>query len=141
MRIRTMAVGCLALSAVLVAAACADDDEADSSADEAGAKTAEVIATDFAFHPAQISAEPGQAISITLKNEDGVEHSFTIDGLGVNAEAEGGDEATVQLTAPDKSVEFYCRYHPAQMRGSINVGGSGGVAPTGSGDGGGNYRY
>ena len=145
MRKLTMALWCLVLGAALLAAACGDDDEEDTSGGgptaESGAQTVEVVATDFAFAPAEISAEPGQAVSITLKNDGTVEHSFTIDDLGVDTEAEGGEEATTELTAPDESVEFYCRYHPSQMRGTVKVGASGAAAPTEDDDGGGYIGY
>lgn len=144
MRKLTMALGCLVLGAAFVAAACGDDEEDTSGGQptaESGAQAIEVVATDFAFEPTEISAEPGQAINITLKNEGAAEHSFTIDDLDVDTEAGGGEEATTELTAPGESVEFYCRYHPTLMRGMIKVGASGAAAPTEDSDGGGYIGY
>jgi plastocyanin len=133
MRKLTVAIGLLMLPSVLLAACGDDDDEDTSGGGEAtadpSAQTVEVVAANFAFEPAEISAEPGQAISIDFTNNDSAEHSFTIDDLDVDIESEGGEEATAEFTAPDESVEFFCRYHPTQMRGMIEVSGDAGAAP------------
>lgn len=91
----------------------------------------EVVAANFAFDPTSISADPGDVINVILVNEDDVEHSFTIDDV-VDVEAHGGEDASGSFTAPDSTVEFYCRYHPDQMRGEVTIGGSSG-ADTGGG--------
>jgi plastocyanin len=147
MRKLATAAGLLLLS-TLVLAACGDDDDEDTSGGteptaESGAQTVEIVATDFAFEPTEVSAEPGQAVTVTLKNDGAVEHSFTIDDLDVEAEAEGGEEATAEFTAPAESVEFHCRYHPAQMRGTVTVAddAGGAAAPTQDSSDSGGYGY
>jgi hypothetical protein len=68
MRKLATSAGLLLLSAALVTAACGDDDDEDTSGGaeptaESGAQTVEIVATDFAFEPTEISAEPGQGRS------------------------------------------------------------------------------
>ena len=122
----------LALAFVaLVGAACGSEDTGSTAPEDGGAATqVEITAADFAFSPTSISADAGQEIEVTLINDDDTEHSFTIDNV-VDFEAAGGEEASDSFTAPDATVEFYCRYHP-DMRGEVSIGGSAG-ADTGGG--------
>ena len=78
-----------------------------------------MTAADIAFDPTELTVAAGE--TITLRNEDDVEHSFTIDDPEVDVEAEGGEEASV--TAPDEAgtYDFHCRYHPDQMTGTLTV--------------------
>lgn len=113
----------LALSFVAVAlllGSCGGDSPEDTGAGES--REVEVTAADFSFDTESISAEAGESIDIRLVNSDDAEHSFTIDDI-VDVEAEGGEEATGSFTAPDETAEFYCRYHPDEMRGELTVGG------------------
>jgi plastocyanin len=110
----------IAMTVALVAAltaACGDDD--DDAGDEGGSGGVTVTASNFAFDPSELTAAAGE--TITLRNQDDVEHSFTIDDPEVDAEAEGGEEANA--TAPDSAgtYDFYCRYHPDQMTGTLTV--------------------
>ena len=121
-------------AAVLVVvglAACGDDDDSaggdtgneatgsGATESEATDSSATITAANVAFDPTELSVAGGE--TITLRNEDDVEHSFTIDDPEVDAEAEGGEEATV--AAPDEpgTYDFYCRYHPDQMTGTLTV--------------------
>ena len=107
-------------------AACGDDDDSESG--DTGSEVTESEATDsgttitaanIAFDPSELSVAAGE--TITLRNEDDVEHSFTIDDPEIDAEAEGGEEATAE--APDEPgiYDFHCRYHPDQMTGTLTV--------------------
>jgi plastocyanin len=128
---RSVRVAALALLGALFLAACGDDNGGSSSnggsgdgGSDSGGQTVEVTAADFAFDPTTIEAEAGEEITVNLTNGDDTEHSFTIDDPAVETEAAGGESAEVTFTAPDSSVEFYCEYHPEQMRGEVTVGGS-----------------
>jgi plastocyanin len=140
-------VAALAFVAALIFAACGDDDGDSASnggngGSGSGGQTVEITAADFAFDPTTIDAEAGEEITVTLTNEDDTEHSFTIDDPEVETEAEGGESGEVTFTAPDSSVEFYCRYHPDQMTGEVSVGGSAaGSSSNRSGDSGGSGAY
>jgi plastocyanin len=107
-----------------VALACGDDDESEggnpSPADADEGRSVEVTAQDFEFSPQTISAAGGETLTLTLTNDGSSEHSFTIDAA-VDVEAEGGEEASDSFTVPDGGADFYCRYHPEQMTGSITL--------------------
>jgi plastocyanin len=133
----------LVTAAVLVGACGGDDDDSGSGngGDGGGeAQSVELTAANFTFDPTTIEAAPGQEIQVTLVNDDSAEHSFTVEDLDVEVEAEGGESADVSFTAPDSgSVEFHCEYHPDQMKGEITVDGS--AADSGASDSGGRGAY
>jgi plastocyanin len=78
-----------------------------------------IVAANIAFDPTELSVAAGE--TITLRNEDDVEHSFTIDDPELDAEAEGGEEATVAAPEEPGTYDFHCRYHPDQMKGTLTV--------------------
>ena len=125
----------IALTAVtlLVLAACGDDDD---DAESTGGDAVDVVAKDFVFDPERIEAQPGETLSVHFVNEDDVEHSFTVESLDADVEAEGGEEGDVDVDIPEDggSIEFICRYHPDQMTGTIEAGGDGAGAGTGDDD-------
>jgi plastocyanin len=138
------AVAALALFAV----ACGDDDDDDTSGDDTGgeattapadgggggeAQTIAIEATDFAFDVTEIEAAPGDEITITLTNSGDAEHTVTIDDPAFEVEAGGGEEAEGSFTAPDATVEFYCRYHPSQMTGTVTISGDASTRDQGGG--------
>jgi plastocyanin len=136
MRRRLVALFAVAL---IGAAACgesaeSDDPEPPPRGDDGAAATT-VRATDFAFDPTLIEADPGEEVAVTLVNAGNVAHSFTADDVGVDVEAESGDEADASFTAPDEdaSIQFVCRFHPSQMTGEIVVGDGGGGSSGGGG--------
>lgn len=130
-RILVMPVLALALAGV---AACGDDDSGDddpaettapagtaTDAPSEGAITVQAI--DFAFDKASISGEAGSTVEIDFSNEGLATHTFTVDELEVDLVLSAGESGTVQFTFPDESFEFYCRFHPTQMRGTLEPGG------------------
>ena len=132
----------LVTAAVLVGACGGDDDDSGSGngGDGGDAQSVELTAANFTFDPTTIEAAPGQEIQVTLVNDDSAEHSFTVEDLDVEVEAEGGESTDVSFTAPDSgSVEFHCEYHPDQMKGEITVDGS--AADSGASDSGGRGAY
>ena len=130
----------LALAFGLVAlllGACGDEsDPSPDSADPGSDQRLDVTAADFSFDPTSISAEPGASVEVTFSNSGEVQHSFTIDDV-VEVEADGGEEASTTFTAPEETVEFYCKYHPEQMRGELRVDGSSSQSDDGGDTGGG----
>jgi plastocyanin len=110
-----------AMVLVLGLAACGDDDDAENGGtdNERAGAGATIVAADIAFDPTELSVAAGE--TITLRNEDDVEHSFTIDDPEVDAEAEGGEEATVEAPEEPGTYAFHCRYHPEQMTGTLTV--------------------
>jgi plastocyanin len=121
----------VAMILVVGLAACGDDDDSGSEAtqseatqreateSEATGSGATITAANRAFDPSELSVAAGE--TITLRNEDDVEHSFTIDDPEIDAEAEGGEEATVEAPDEPGTYDFHCRYHPEQMTGTLTV--------------------
>jgi plastocyanin len=115
------------LTALIVAAllvgACGEDDGGGSGS--GSGDSVELVAQDFSFDPTTLDLPAGEEVTVTLMNEGEAEHSFTVDDLDVETEAEGGESAEVSFTAPEEgAVEFHCKYHPDQMTGEISVDGS-----------------
>ncbi len=130
-RILVMPVLALALAGV---AACGDDDSDDDDPAETtapagtateppsqGATTVQAI--DFAFDKASISGEAGSTVEIDFSNEGLATHTFTVEELEVDLVLSAGESGTLQFTFPDESFEFFCRFHPTQMRGTLEPGG------------------
>jgi plastocyanin len=68
----------------------------------------------------QLSSGTGYRVEVT--NDDSVEHNFTFEQASANTDVEGGENATVTFTAPAAgSYEFFCKYHPQAMRGTVTV--------------------
>jgi plastocyanin len=100
-------------------------DQPTGSSEAGGAATAsgELTAKDIAFSPTELSFKGGGQISFGFKNEDSVEHNFTLEGVdGADKDVEGGEDVTVSFTAPAPgSYKFHCEYHPAKMTGTLTV--------------------
>lgn len=77
----------------------------------------------FYFDPTFVEVEPRAAVSLALRNESDVEHTFTVDALDVDEVVGPGEEATVEVVLRDNDpveVEYVCRFHAAQgMRGAF----------------------
>jgi plastocyanin len=105
----------------------------------------EVEMDDFYFEPTVLEGQPGQKVTLELKNEGGTEHSFTIDSENVDQELGPGEEAEVDVTIPKSGVvSFYCKFHKSSgMAGALAVtgqsGGSGGMTTDTDTSGGGGY--
>lgn len=99
-----------------------------------GGKT-KVELDDFYFEPTVLEGKPGEKVTLELKNEGQVEHSFTIDSQNIDKDLEPGDEGEVTVAIPKSGVvSFYCKYHKSSgMAGGLAVkGGSGGMTDTGT---------
>lgn len=52
---------------------------------------------------------------MSLKNDGKTQHTFTIDGLGIDQTLNPGQKATVMVTLPASgATNFYCRFHGPQ---------------------------
>jgi plastocyanin len=79
-------------------------------------ETTDVLAVDNDFEPICVIASAGTELSVT--NEGGSPHTFTIPDTNVDEVLEPGDETTV--TVPDTletnaESEFQCRFHPSMV--------------------------
>lgn len=119
---RLSKISLLLLALALVLGACAEEDE-DTAAQES---TNTVEAFDFYFEPTSLQLEPGARATITLQNNGGVAHSFTVPDLDLEIEAQSGDSVDGTFTVPDRpgTLDFYCKFHPDEMTGTIAIGGA-----------------
>ncbi len=108
---------------VLLLSGCVFNDDED---DDGGTVTqVDVTATDFAFDPTTILLDVGTTAEVAFTNNGSVLHSFTVPDFEVEVEAEGGEDQTLTFAVTEEpgSYEFFCKYHPNEMTGTISVGG------------------
>ncbi len=115
-------VSILFVACSFVMGACGEDAE-DTDAQES-ANTVEAF--DFYFEPTSLQLEPGAEATITLQNGGGVAHSFTVPDLDLEIEAQSGDSVDGTFGVPDEpgTLDFYCKFHPDEMVGTISIGGA-----------------
>ena len=117
---RRILCGCFALLALF--AACGDPEDNDTAATQA----LEVEVFDYYFEETQLLFDLGARVEIDLVNSGDNTHSFTADDLDIDVEVASGESTEVRFTVPDQPgiFDFYCKYHPDDMNGTISVGGS-----------------
>ena len=105
------------------------------SSTTSGAMTVNLTALDYRFDPPTVSVQPGEKVTMVVKNGGSVEHNFSVDAANVKKDVEKGATQTVTFTAPSSSVEFYCKYHRDSngMKGTLTVAGSAPASTTGGG--------
>jgi plastocyanin len=88
-----------------------------------GETSIEVEQDDFYFGPTVLTGAAGQDLTIELKNEGSVAHTFTIDSLNVDVEVQPDESKDVSVTFPKSGfTEFYCRFHRTSgMAGELTV--------------------
>jgi plastocyanin len=128
----------LVAAAVPLAAGCGGGDgEGDGGG--GGAQTVQVSATDFAFDPAELSAEAGE-VTFELTNDGQAPHALEIEGGGVEEKSDtvdAGASTTLTVDLEDGNYEIYCPvgdHADRGMVGTLTVGGGGAGAGTNEGD-------
>jgi plastocyanin len=136
-----MVVGVLAGVLALVAAGCGGNDDnggggsaaATTAAPEttaAPASTAaggggdeiQLTASGTAWDTTSLEMTSGAEVKVEVTNKDSIEHNFTFAEASANQDVEGGEDATVTLTAPAAGTyPFFCKYHPSAMKGTVTV--------------------
>lgn len=90
-----------------------------------GAEAQEIVASDFAFSPAEFTVTAGEPVNLTLVNRGAVPHDLVIGELDVEVEAGVGQRSTVGFVPSEPgSYPFVCTYpgHAgAGMRGTLMV--------------------
>lgn len=114
----------LVAAIVLIAAPACGEEGGDTGSDVS--QTVEVEAFDFYFEPTALAVELNADVTVEFTNNGGVTHSFTVPDLDLEVEAGNGEDASVEFTVPNQagSYDFFCRYHPDDMAGTISIGGS-----------------
>lgn len=87
------------------------------------AKETEVELDDYYFEPTVIQGKAGKKVTLELKNEGKVEHSFVIDAQNIDETIQPGEDAKVTVTIPASgAVSFYCKFHKSEgMAGALVV--------------------
>jgi len=145
MNTRSIVRGAFALALVLAAAACGTDapdapGAAGASGGASGAAPAaaeaasapsgqlsagdsvEFLATEFAFDPSEVMAEPG-AYTGTLVNNGTIEHDITFEN-GATVVAAVGETVEFEFEVPEEGVSYWCSipgHKDAGMVGVINT--------------------
>ncbi len=121
---RGVRVGRLASALVAVlalgAAACGRAaPTAEDCVDLTAGSTAHVEIADFRYLPGCFTMRGAQGL--TVANDDGADHTFTLRGTGVDLEVAGSGSAEIGPLAAEADLGTYdliCRYHP-DMRGTV----------------------
>jgi plastocyanin len=73
----------------------------------------EMKVDNFFFEDTFIKAKKGETVTVTITNEGGVQHTFTIDKQDIDETLDPGDSATIDVDVPanGKPVAGYCRFH------------------------------
>ena len=107
---------------------------------------AEMEVDDFYFKKTFIKAPKGSTVSVTVKNDGSVQHTFTIDKQNIDETIDPGRSITVDVAIPanGKPVAGYCRFHKSSGMQFAFFSKAGGKAKTTGGDSGGSrggYGY
>ena len=105
---------------LLVASACGgDDDEGGATGGGAtGGTEADLVTSGTAFDPTTVPVAAG-GDAITIVNEDGISHTFTLDDGSVDEPLAGGATVTVDVDISE-DAPFHCEIHPS-MTGTLTL--------------------
>jgi plastocyanin len=132
MHARRWAAVCVAvLGVALLAAGCggssgdsggSSDTTAAAAGGAGGGDKVSLVAKDIAWNQTQLNLPAGKQVTVTVDNQDTVEHNFTFKDANADKDADGGQSVEVSFTAPAAgSYEFHCKYHPGTMKGTVTV--------------------
>ncbi|MBY0121542.1 cupredoxin domain-containing protein [Bacillus sp. S/N-304-OC-R1] len=72
----------------------------------------EVELNDNYFNPKAITIPNGTTTTLILKNKGRIEHTFTVEKLGIDTEVQPGKEKKITVTPKQPGTyELICRYH------------------------------
>ena len=82
----------------------------------------QLTASGTAWDKTSLDMTSGAEVRVEVTNQDSIEHNFTFAEANAGQDVEGGEDAAVSFTAPAAgSYEFFCKYHPSAMRGTVTV--------------------
>lgn len=111
-----------AIAAIALLGACGEPED-DASGDVSHEVSLE--AYDFYFEPTEFSFDLGERVTIDYINNGEATHSFTAPDLDIDIEADSAETTEFKFSVPDQPgiFDFYCKYHPDEMKGTISLGG------------------
>jgi plastocyanin len=87
-----------------------------------GGTEIQLVASNFKFDKTSLDMQSGSQVKVEIRNQGQAEHNFTFTEAGANQDVEAGEDATANFTAPAAgSYQFFCKYHPSQMKGTVTV--------------------
>ncbi len=117
--------------AALVLAGCGSED-GDNGGDSSGGQSVELVATEFAFDPADVSVDEAGETTFTVSNDGEFPHALEIEGNGIEEETETidpGGSGSVTVDLEPGEYELYCPigdHRDRGMEGTLVVGGAAG---------------
>ncbi len=124
------------LPVLLLVAACGSADDDDGGADAGGGQTVDLVATDFAFDPADVTVENAGETTFTVSNEGEFPHALEVEGNGIEEETDElgpGESGSLTVELEPGEYVVYCPvgdHRDRGMEGTLVVGGG---AAAGSG--------
>ena len=87
----------------------------------------EVVAAEFAFDPIELRLNPGDEVTLRIRNEGVIVHNIEIPEYGVFVEAAPGESTDVTFTVPEgaPATSFFCNipgHREAGMEGAVTSG-------------------
>jgi plastocyanin len=110
--------------AALLLAGCGSDDGDDEGGESSGGQTVEVVATEFAFDPADVSVDEAGETTFTVSNEGEFPHALEIEGNGIEEETEElgpGESGSVTVDLEPGEYELYCPVGDHRERGMVGT--------------------
>lgn len=106
---------------VLTAGACGGDDAGGGATGggATGGGEADLLTSGTAFNPTTVTVSAG-GDSITITNEDGFDHTFTLEDESADETLPAGETVTVDVSI-EEDTGFVCTIHPS-MTGTLTVG-------------------
>ena len=96
--------------------------ETTAAAGGGGDNELKLVASGFKFDKTSLELTSGSSYTVEVTNEDSAEHNFTFEAANAEQDVEANEDATVTFTAPAAGdYEFFCKYHPAAMKGTVTV--------------------
>jgi len=92
--------------------------------DVTGMSSLEIEADNFYFEPTVLKGSAGQKLTVTIKNDTGTEHNFSVDAQSLDKDLDGNKAQTINVTLPASgTISFFCKYHRGQgMAGGLQSG-------------------
>jgi plastocyanin len=127
---RVVVVAALAGVLILAAGGCGGDGGGGGGASATtaapsgggGGEELKLTAKDIKWDTTTLDLKSGTSYTVEVKNDDSVEHNFTFKEASAEQDVEGSEDVKVTFTAPAAgSYEFFCKYHPQGMRGTVTV--------------------
>jgi len=95
---------------------------ATTAAGGGGDNELQLTAQGTAWDTTSFDLKSGSSYTLEVTNQDSIEHNFTFAAGKANQDVEGNEDAKVTFAGPAAGTyRFFCKYHPAVMKGTITV--------------------